>query len=223
VKYKLVIFDFDGTLANTFPWFLGIVDQIVDRFQLKRFEKDTLDDLRSMDIPSLLKSHDIPLWKLAAIGSYVRKLMSNEIHQIALFRGVDNLLQALSDAGIQLALVSSNSYQNVRGVLGDENASRIRYYACGVSLFKKQTKFKHVLAESGVLPGEALCIGDEIRDLQAASAAKIPFGAVSWGFTDIEAMKALAPGEVFYSIEEIYEKIIAPPFGQVFDPPGLPA
>ncbi|NPV77553.1 MAG: HAD hydrolase-like protein [Anaerolineae bacterium] len=222
MKYKLVIFDFDGTLANTFPWFLSIMDQIVDRFQLKRLEKENLDDLRSLDIHSLLKSHDIPLWKVATIGRYVRKRMSEDIHQIALFRGVDDLLQALSDAGIQLALVSSNTYQNVRGVLGAENASLIRYYACGVSLFKKQTKFKRILQESGMLPSEALCIGDEIRDLQAASAAKISFGAVSWGYTNIEALKALSPMEVFYSIEEIYEKIVQPMVGRAFHAPGLP-
>lgn len=223
MKYKLVIFDFDGTLANTFPWFLSIVDQIVERFQIKRFEREHLDDLRSLDIYSLLKRHDIPLWKLAPMGSYARKLMSKEIHQISLFRGADALLQALSDAGIQLALVSSNTDQNVRSVLGPENTSRIQYYACGVSLFKKQTKFKRILAESGTPPDEALCIGDEIRDLQAASAARIPFGAVSWGFTNIEVLKALSPGEVFYSIQEIYERIVQPPAGQFADLAGLPA
>src|SRR4051812_34094982 len=28
VKYKLAIFDFDGTLADTVPWLVGVIDQV---------------------------------------------------------------------------------------------------------------------------------------------------------------------------------------------------
>jgi phosphoglycolate phosphatase len=53
-----------------------------------------------------------------------------------------------------------------------------------------------------------LCIGDEIRDLEAAAKAGIPFGAVAWGFTQIEALQAHAPAEVFMRMDEIAERIL---------------
>ena len=95
----------------------------------------------------------------------------------------------------------------MRRILGPENEALIQYYECGVQLFGKQAKLKKVLKQSGTLPGEAICIGDEIRDIQAARKAKIPFGAVAWGFTKVEALLAYAPNEVFSSVGEIAEKI----------------
>ncbi len=208
MKYKLVIFDFDGTLADTFPWFLSIADQVADVFHLKRFDPEQIDQLRRLDVQKVLKQYELPLWKLAVIGRYVQKMMTQDIHRIGLFQGVEDLLDTLAGTGVQLALVSSNSYTNVRKVLERRNADRIGYYECGVSLFGKQAKFKRVLEKSGVRPDEALCVGDELRDIQAAHAAQIPFGAVAWGYTPIEALMALAPREVFHTVGEIYEKVI---------------
>jgi hypothetical protein len=42
---------------------------------------------------------------------------------------------------------------------------------------------RRVLQESGVRPGGAIVIGDEIRDIAAARAVGIPFGAVAWDDT----------------------------------------
>jgi phosphoglycolate phosphatase len=223
LTYKLVIFDFDGTLADTFPWFLSVVDQVADAFNLKRIDRNRVDQLRGLEIINLLQTIDVPVWRLASIGAYIRRLMTNDVHRIPLFKGVDQLIEALSDKDVQIALVSSNSYQNVREILGLKIADRINYFECGVSLFKKQTKFKKVLANSGVSSHETICIGDEIRDLKAANAANIPFGAVSWGFTDIEALMALSPNEVFHSVEEIYEKIVPGQVDQSIRPAGFPA
>ncbi|NMB89657.1 MAG: HAD hydrolase-like protein, partial [Chloroflexi bacterium] len=61
---------------------------------------------------------------------------------------------------------------------------------------------------SRIHPGEALCIGDEIRDIEAAHKVKIPFGAVSWGYTNVEALQAHAPFEVFANIEDMLTKIV---------------
>jgi phosphoglycolate phosphatase len=77
-----------------------------------------------------------------------------------------------------------------------------------VRVFGKQAKLKKLLKQSGVEANEAICIGDEIRDIQAAEKMQIPFGAVSWGYTNVEAMKAHHPAEVFASVGEIALKLI---------------
>ena len=66
-----------------------------------------------------------------------------------------------------------------------------------------------MLKRSGVLPSEAICIGDEIRDADAARAVGIAFGAVAWGFTDVEALRAHEPEMVFVRMEEIAEQFTA--------------
>jgi phosphoglycolate phosphatase len=106
-----------------------------------------------------------------------------------------------------LAVVSSNTHANVRGVLGPEIAALFKYYECGASIFGKKAKFHKILKHSGIPHYEAICIGDEIRDCEAARSENIAFGAVAWGYTRLEALQAHAPDEVFVRVDEIAEKI----------------
>jgi phosphoglycolate phosphatase len=149
----------------------------------------------------------MPFWKFPLIARHVHKRMQTEIHQVTLFDGVDFLLQCLANHGIKLAMVTSNSYENVRLVLGPKNSSLIQYYECGVPLFRKPRRIQKVIKKCGVEPAETLYIGDEIRDLEAAQKVKAAFGAVSWGFTRIDAQQAREPHIVFNSVTEIADII----------------
>lgn len=208
MKYRLVMFDFDGTLADSFPWFAGVFNTIADTYKFKRIEAREIDTLRGYSARQMVQHFGVPWWKLPLIGRHVRALASANIDQIRLFEGVDRVLQHLSQAGVLIALVTSNSHENARRVLGPNNAALISYYECGAAMFGKRARFQRVLKQSGVLRHEALCIGDELRDLEAATKAQIPFGAVAWGFTHIETLKAHAPAEVFMRIDEIVERIV---------------
>ncbi len=207
VKYKLIIFDFDGTLANTFPWILSIIDEVADKYKFKKVERSELETLRSYDAAQLIKLHHISLWKVARVASHIRARMAKEIDQIHLFSGMENVLKRLAEKGATLALVSSNSHHNVMRVLGPQNAALIKYYECGVSILGKVPKFRKILRKSGACPQETLCIGDEIRDGQAARKTRLAFGAVAWGYTTLEALMAQSPQEIFSSVGEIAEKI----------------
>ncbi len=207
VKYKLVIFDFDGTLADTFPWILSILDEVADKYKVKRVERSELETFRSYDAGKLMKLHNVSLWKAAWIGRHIRSLMAKDIDQIRLFTGIDRVLNDLAEKGATLALVSSNSFDNVCRVLGLQNVALIKYFECGVSLFGKQPKFNKILRKSGACPEETLCIGDEIRDCQAARKSNLAFGAVAWGYTNFQALVAESPQEVFTRVDEIIEKI----------------
>lgn len=207
VKYKLVMFDFDGTLANSFPWVVSVANTLADTYKFKRIAEHEIETLRGYSARQTIRHLGVPWWKLPSIGRHMRRLTAENIDRIALFEGVDRLLQRLEAAGVAVALVTSNSYENAQRVLGPANAARITYYACGISIFGKQAHFRRILKQSGVLPQEALCVGDEIRDLEAAAKAQIPFGAVAWGFTHIAALQAHGPAEVFAGIDEMIEQL----------------
>jgi phosphoglycolate phosphatase len=210
MQYKLVIFDFDGTLANTLPWVLTIVDQVADKYKLPRFDPRELDQVRRLDAKTLLKQYKVPAWKLPGIGRYVHRLMAQNIHHVSLFEGVDAMLRDLAEAGVILAVVSSNSRENIRQVLGPANTAQIRYFECGASVFGKHTKLKKVLKRAHVRPSEALAIGDEVRDWDAARRTHIPFGAVAWGYTHFDTLQAHAPREVFHCVRDIARLALAP-------------
>ena len=38
MSWRLAIFDFDGTLADSFPWFAGVLDRMADRHGFRRVD-----------------------------------------------------------------------------------------------------------------------------------------------------------------------------------------
>jgi phosphoglycolate phosphatase len=207
VKYKLVIFDFDGTLADTFPWFAGVINKVAEKYHFKRIEPDEHETIRGFDARGVLKYLGVPVWKMPLIANYLRTLMTRDIQQIALFQGIEDLLHRLSELGATLAVVSSNSHENIRHVLGAEMAALIAHYECGVSMFGKEAKLRKILKRSGVAPAEAIYIGDEIRDSEAARKVGLAFGGASWGYTIAESLRAHAPADVFSSVDDIMVRL----------------
>ncbi len=207
MKYKLLIFDFDGTLADSFPFFLEQFDTLADTHGFRRLDRGELETLRGYTVPQLMKHVGLPLWKIPRVALHFKTLMAQNIERIKLFDGMDSALRLLSQQGASLALVTSNSYENARAVLGPENASLIAHYECGASLFGKGGKLKRVLAGSGFARDEVLCIGDEIRDIEAAHGENLDCAAVAWGYTRLEALLAHAPEMSFSSVDDMMEKL----------------
>jgi len=211
MAYKLVIFDFDGTLADTFPWFLSIMNIVADRYGFRRVEEHEIDRLRSTDAQQIIRQLGIPKWKLPLIARHMRMLATQNIDGVRLFDGVDQMLRRLSEAGVSVAIVSSNSEQNVRRALGPEMAALISQFSCGASMFGKAPRFRRVVRESQLERRDVLCVGDEIRDHDAARRAGLAFGAVAWGFTKADTLNALMPDEMFSTPEEIVTRLAPPP------------
>jgi phosphoglycolate phosphatase len=205
--YALAIFDLDGTLVDSFPWFLTHLNGIADRFGFRRVGADEIEPLRSSGAREILKRLEVPHWKLPLIARHVRRLKAADVGTIPLYKGVDTMLQALTERGVGVAMVSSDDERNVRHALGPENARRISHYDCGASLFGKAARFKRVLRAAGIPAAETIAIGDELRDLEAARNAGIAFGAVSWGYASAEALKAAAPDELFLAMEDISRRL----------------
>jgi len=202
MPYPLVIFDLDGTLADSLPWFLRNVNGVADKFSFRRVAEEDIEVLRGLGSREILGRLEVPLWKLPRIARHMRRLKAEHLAGIALFQGVDTMLQALADSGVCMALVSSDSEANARRQLG-EAAALFSWFDCGASLFGKAAKIRRILKRSGVGAAQAIAIGDEVRDIEAARAAGIACGAVTWGYATPEALRALRPDLVFERMEDI--------------------
>jgi phosphoglycolate phosphatase len=203
MKYKLVIFDFDGTLADSFEWFLGVVDELAEKHHFRKFARSELDEIRGSSAQKVLARLGVSKWRLPAIGRHLHALAKRDVKKISLFDGVDAMLATLVENRIAVAVVSSSAEDNIRKILGAKNVARVTHFECGASLFGKRAKLKKVLRRCGVSAKEALCVGDEVRDIEAARAEGIPFGAVGWGFTHLHALREQEPEEIFTTVSDI--------------------
>src|SRR3954447_11094520 len=107
MAYKLVIFDFDGTLADSADWMRRTINQLAERYDFKRIADDEFETLHGRDNRAIVRHLGVPAWKMPLI-----------------------------------AIVTSNAEENVRRILGPENAGLISYYECGASIFDKTAKFR---------------------------------------------------------------------------------
>jgi len=204
---KLVIFDFDGTLANTFPLVLSMLDELAEKFRTRKLDHEDLPHLRNYPPMKIMRMHRVKFWQLPSILKYTRLRMHGDAHLITRFDGIDDVIRALSSRNIKLGIVTTNTRSIVEQVLGAELFKLFDYFVGEVSLFGKPKALRKVLAQSGCSNSEALAIGDEIRDLDAAARVNIPFGAVSWGFSSPEALRARNPLFTFTHPAQILENI----------------
>lgn len=201
--YRLAIFDFDGTLADSARWMRGALNDVARLYRFNVLQDHEFEELRGKDTRAVLQHLGVATWKLPFVARHMRKLVARDAHLISPFPGVHELLRDLSDRGVLLAIVTSNAEENVRAILGPRSASRIRYYACGAGLFGKRAKFREVLRKSGIAPERAIAIGDETRDIDAAAAERIPAGSVTWGYASAELLRARQPAQMFDTVDEV--------------------
>lgn len=205
-KYKLVIFDLDGTLLDSFPWFLSVANDVAGTHGFRRVAPHEVDEVRGKGSRELVEFLEVPFWKIPAIARDMRRMKRERLKDIPLFAGVERMLRHFSESGVVTAMVSSDSEDNVRAALGDA-AQHITHFDCGASLFGKAVKYKAVLKRTGIAASDTISIGDEVRDGEAAQAAGIAFGAVNWGYATPEALAKTSPTLVFSSIEDICQLV----------------
>ena len=189
MTYRLAIFDFDGTLADSFPFFLSVFNTIADRHGFRRIDIAKSAHLRHYGTRQMMDYVGMPAWKLPAASRTFMAMMKENAGSIALFDGIADALKHLAAQGVLLTVVSSNSEHNVRTVLGPELAALVAQFECGMSIFGKASRIRAVLKRCGTAPNEAIYIGDQGTDAEASRKAGVDFGAVHWGFATIEALR----------------------------------
>jgi phosphoglycolate phosphatase len=207
MKYDLALFDFDGTLADSFPWFVSVMAEVADRFKFRHIDPSEHDAVRRLDARQFLRHVGLPLWKVPLVAAHVRKLQAEQIASISPFPGVHDLFRQLVGRGIAIGVMTSNAEVNVRSVLGPAASALVAHYDCDASLFGKARKIRAVLRRTNTDPARTILIGDEARDIDAAHAAGVASGAVAWGYADVEALRARGPTEVFLTLEEIAARL----------------
>jgi phosphoglycolate phosphatase len=192
LAYRLAIFDFDGTLADSFGFFVEVFNELADRHGFCRIAADEVPALRRLTVRERMRRSRLPMRTLPAVAADFVGLMRARRADIRPFAGIEALLADLAEAGVDLGVVSSNAEDNVVAILGTA-AGRVRHFECGMSIFGKRRHLRGVLRDSGVKAAEALYIGDQSTDFEAARAERIAFGAIGWGYGDFERLKSLRP------------------------------
>lgn len=206
--YRLALFDFDGTLADSFALFREAYGTLASRHGFRHVDGDEeVRELRAMHARDIMRSVGLPMWKLPAVASEFIGIMRARRSEVHPFPGTLEMLTRLRGAGIDVAVVSSNARDNVEAILGPAATSLVGHFACGMSMFGKRAHLRQALAMARVEPREAIYIGDQAADLEAARGEGIDFGAVAWGYGVAAHLASLGAAHVFQRMEDIGDKL----------------
>src|SRR5438552_2071669 len=109
-----IIFDFDGTMADSLPLAIDLFYAWVNREPFTQIE---IEEMRNMTIKQVLHKVGIPLWRVPTMLVKERKEFGKRLSEVKIFEGISDVLKQLHERGHKLYLISSNSPQNIRKFL----------------------------------------------------------------------------------------------------------
>jgi phosphoglycolate phosphatase len=181
MPYRLVVFDFDGTLADSLPATVAIFNRLAA--DLGHRPVEDVPAARAMTTRQFLRHHGISLWRLPRLVRRFHAAAADGADRLRLFPGLPDALAALHAAGARLGILSSNREDNIRRCLRANGVEGLFAFVVGYPrLFGKGKALRRLARAERVPAGEVVYVGDEVRDVEAARKAGAAAAAVTWGY-----------------------------------------
>jgi phosphoglycolate phosphatase len=203
---KAIIFDFDGTLADTYDALLEITNRLATEFGYKPLSETELELLKSLSSREIIKRSQIAPIVIPFLLKRVKTELAKEIKNLKTIEGIETALLQLKKQGYQLGIVTSNHKDNVLVFLENNNLeSLFDFIYSGASLFGKHKILARILKQYNLKPDEVIYVGDETRDIHAAKKSQIKAMAVGWGFNSPSVLARHNPDFLVYHPQEMTE------------------
>lgn len=192
--YRSLIFDFDGTIADTLGETRRIFNQLAPEYGFRQVDEHELDHLRHLSLKQLLNHLEIPKRRVPALISRGTGLMRGNITRLQLIPGMRDVLMEMRRQTDSFGILTSNATANVDLFLKTHGLrEQFDFISSTSKLTGKAKHLKAIRKTFSLRPEQMLYIGDELRDVKASQKAGIPIAAVTWGFNSRESLAAESP------------------------------
>ncbi|WP_232311154.1 HAD-IA family hydrolase [Robertmurraya korlensis] len=201
---KYVVFDFDGTLVDSKYAFQTAWNILADKYGFGRIETNQIHSLKNMTFKERSKLLHFPLYKIPMVVPELTRLYRESMKNVHFFDGMKNTLLRLSEEGFQIAIISSNSEDNIRAFLKENDLARIvTEVMCSSRIFGKDKVISRFLNNHKLQASEMVYVGDESRDIIACKRIGVKVIWVGWGFDAEEIVTLHKPDYLVYSPHEL--------------------
>jgi len=201
--FATMIFDFDGTIVDSFEHTFAEANKIADREQLRKVRAIPHQKLRDMSFLQIIRYYKIPLYKIPALLVKIRRQLRKKIDIMEPIEQVPQILRDIHEKGVKLGLLTSNSRGNVTRFLARYNLSIFDYRSYSSGLLSKQKKIKAMIRKYNLDRSSLIYIGDTTVDIESSKKAGVAVAAVSWGYNSYDLLKKSNPDFLFTSPSEL--------------------
>lgn len=202
-KTATLIFDFDGTIADTFSFYLSILNKLSQKFGFRQIEPDQVEIYRSMDSHRIMELLAIPRIKLPFIVWEARRLLKEGLEHVAPFAGIKETVEEIRKKEILLGIITSNSVRNVHSFLKNYKFPEFDFIYSSLQIWNKSKTLKRVIHHHKLQPQMVFYVGDETRDIEAVREAGVKSIAVTWGYNSSNLLRSFSPDFLISDPREI--------------------
>ena len=191
MKKKYIVFDFDGTLADTVPVMLTLIEELAEEVGYdKEITVQDLDWVRDHEFKDIPKKFGIPWIKIPYILLKGRELLKKQMFSVPPCKGILEMLQELKKSGYILAILSSNRRDSIQEFIVKHNLEPyFTFVHSELNIFGKDKALLSLLKQFKMPLEETIYVGDEMRDIEACRKIKLDCISVSWGLNSHAALE----------------------------------
>jgi phosphoglycolate phosphatase-like HAD superfamily hydrolase len=200
-NYKLILFDFDGTILDVLPHIVKLFNQIAKENNFKPITDIT--KTRSLTLNELIRVHKVPLFKIPSLISKIQKIQLENIDKIKLVNNIKKIIPILA-SNYKLGILSSNSKKVINTFLKKNDLlQHFNFIISYPRIFSKSVALTKILLSNRLRSSEILYVGDEVRDIQATKLVNIDIVAVTWGINSEIILKKYKPNYLIKKPNEL--------------------
>jgi phosphoglycolate phosphatase len=205
----LIIFDFDGTIADSLEIFIEATNRLAGDFGYQKISSSQISLFKMLSLREMIRQLKIPTWKLPFFLRSFRKELNHLIIDLQLVDGMREALLDINQQNYHLGIVTSNSRQNVESFLHLKELHHLFEFIYGGQVLSGKARVLKNLARLNRAKSKQLMfVGDEVSDVKAAKQVGLANIAVSWGFNDREVLVKSAPDTLVDHPEQLLTAIM---------------
>jgi phosphoglycolate phosphatase len=199
----ILIFDFDGTIADSFHFILKLSNELATEFHFRQIRNEDVERMKEMTMWEVIDFLKVPILRIPAILGKARKQLFNDISNIEPVTGLEEMIREFRVRGYFMGILTSNSAENVEKFLRVHHLDMFDFIKASPHAWGKEHCLKDLIKSLHLQQDRIIYVGDEVRDLEAARKAGVKSAAVTWGYNGTNVLKAYKPNFIVHSPKDL--------------------
>lgn len=202
---SLLIFDFDGTIADTLRIAVKIANELGEEFGFRKVTQGEFVELKSKSVPELMRMAGLSWIQLPLFIKRARDSFKANLKLVPPITDMPEILHTLQQRGYRMGIVTSNTEEGVSRFLEDHHMQMFEFIDAPDSLFGKAKAIKRIIKKQQLRKRDVIMIGDELRDMEAAEKVGIDGLAVTWGFNSPKLLATNEQAHIIHDPKELLD------------------